>query len=293
MYINSKIDWITATKTYDSLGIKAPNNSVEADFVAVQLMRRFQTLGVGVEDKIAPRDGLYHYGYKLRDLTELWVSTYQTQGVKVVRTGRSMPVGQGDTLELYNAIKAENWRTTRVDFAFDFFESGYEIRDLWLKYIQSHYLNTKLTSDFHMSPNGDTIALGSRESDLYLRWYDKGAEQKDAKHWLRCEIEVKGKTARKLPQLANKAMQYAAGWCLKKSRSLPDDMWTALEQIKDGCKLPTIQSKPVRGTREKWLVEQIIPAIINEYETNIAGYDRFIDELTRQIEISQTRQKMV
>lgn len=91
-----------------------------------------------------------------------------------------------------------DWNITRLDVAVDVYEGVYEVKD----YIKAYEKHREQTGDRRkyqtiISPGGDTLMIGSRTSNHYIRVYDKAAEQKIlGTTWVRLEVEIKGKAAR-------------------------------------------------------------------------------------------------
>lgn len=87
-------------------------------------------------------------------------------------------------------------KVTRFDIALDLINSGFDIA--W------HHRREQLSTpdgagrslSLIESKTGDTMYVGSRTSEKYLRFYDKGREQNTATDWKRVELETKGDVAR-------------------------------------------------------------------------------------------------
>lgn len=90
-------------------------------------------------------------------------------------------------------------RPTRVDVAFDDFEGLLTPGRIRAAYDAGGLVTRARDIDGHASWSGRgwTCYVGARSSEVMVRFYDKSAEQKlpESVHWMRSEIELKGKKA--------------------------------------------------------------------------------------------------
>lgn len=92
-------------------------------------------------------------------------------------------------------------RVTRCDIASDFFEEGSysELRRIGLSVARQYGLKKREVSSPGDDSEGSTLYVGSRQSSLFLRIYEKGKKERAEyrqRHdipidWVRCELEVK------------------------------------------------------------------------------------------------------
>lgn len=87
---------------------------------------------------------------------------------------------------------------TRADIAFDTVDASFdELHDYLKDYALRKRLKTTYYGDYDRKEKGRTYYIGSRDSEVYLRIYEKGLEQRqkgwvDApKDWVRIEFEIK------------------------------------------------------------------------------------------------------
>lgn len=202
-----------------------------------------------------------------------------------LRVLRKRSIRSIDNQEQGNLIEAiTNWdgKISRVDIAVDLFKDA-KVDDLITDY-QSGQTKTKsktarVTSD--LVSGGKTFYLGSRTSDMFLRAYDKAIETGSKLHplWLRMELEVKGKTAKRtqaaivgqgLPKVAKHLFskyQFAVEWYQGLLAAMPDGGQVA----------------PIETTNEKqkWLETQVLPALAKLQKSDKPVFDWFMVEVEK------------
>lgn len=123
--------------------------------------------------------------------------------------------GNGDYNYLFQTI-LENYsedaekrkmNLSRLDVAYDDFEGILDIFTIYNSVTSNGYADNRLlqgdfvsrfnTYDVTMSTNGLSCGFGSVRSNIYIRIYDKKAEQNacDLDHWVRCEIQLRKENA--------------------------------------------------------------------------------------------------
>lgn len=155
-------------------------------------------------------------------------------------------------------------RLTRIDLAFDLHDTGKSIPD-W--YDQLKHGNIKCTTSKSNLivgvDGGETLYIGSRQSDKFLRIYNKAAEQAVPGDWIRVELEIKGDMARELgPKLTNASplhMAAVAKAILWSMVQFDDDIWKHL--CSDGCMPDIVISHKKSDNIKGWLADQVAPAL--------------------------------
>lgn len=160
-------------------------------------------------------------GYNQGRITEsggqlFWHDTEDVMGVCFQWSGYALNklfVSGQDENSLVSALNAKNAKFKRIDYAFDVFENEQATPMAFFKHIQSEEVNTgarqnKLVHGKNprkqKQNNADTVYLGSRQSDTFLRVYDKAKELKiDEFLWTRIEIEIKGRKAEQVGKMVN------------------------------------------------------------------------------------------
>lgn len=93
---------------------------------------------------------------------------------------------------IFSFIRENGLKITRLDVAYDDHSGILNIRDIvedtqnGMYVIKSDYWETVLSS------KGSTVQIGSPQSKVLIRIYDKAAERgKPDKHWIRCEMQLR------------------------------------------------------------------------------------------------------
>lgn len=123
--------------------------------------------------------------------------------------------GTGDYKAIFDVI-LENWsedgdkrkmNLTRLDVAYDDFEGLLDIWTIYKATTSGGYVDNKLvqgdfvsrfsTYNVTLSTKGLSCGFGSEKSNIYIRIYDKKAEQNfdGVEHWVRCEIQLRKENA--------------------------------------------------------------------------------------------------
>ena len=125
-------------------------------------------------------------------------------GVHLMMGGRALLEIRKQGISGLSIVKwavENNVNVTRIDLAID-------VRGEFIDYQQWHDApqlkgdegRSKTRSLVTTKPRGTTLYVGSRQSEKFMRIYDKSAEQDlpVTDLWTRMELEIKGKTARKV-----------------------------------------------------------------------------------------------
>jgi hypothetical protein len=188
--------------------------------------------------------------------------------------------GIGTLLGNYGAVyvfldelKKIGAKVTRIDVAIDVFDSGLKIGSLAdaLKWGEARTSSAK-----HMlirgSDGGETLYIGSRQSERFCRIYNKaaerlaqGADNDQSSDWIRIELEVKADKAKALfhtltndDQLPHETIQ---AW-IKAFIDFPDEkVWRAILG-RDNVRME-ISHRKLTNSR-KWLLGTVCDAIAKE-----------------------------
>jgi len=158
---------------------------------------------------------------------------------------------------------------TRLDCALDVYNSGFTVRDFYEGVkdgsIKVPTRTFTLISSHSGASKADTCYCGSRESERYLRVYDKGMETNSAEpgEWLRIELEIKGKRAKAgWPELLEVGENEFSRRQLLSFASMDVEFWKTL--LKSEHAVPSsLLSRPI-PKRRQWLLGQVSMAIKNE-----------------------------
>lgn len=171
---------------------------------------------------------------------------------------------------------------TRIDLSIDDIGNKYyycsEIEEkLNNKEFVSKFRSWEAIKSFHTdgTPKGYTVYMGTRQSEVYLRVYDKKLEQNVSFDWVRWELEIKGDKA----DVVAKELIERKSFCTvalgilsnyvrfivldndRKCRCSVDDMW---QHFVDDCeKIRLVLPEKYRSVEQKmeWLDKQVKPTI--------------------------------
>ena len=93
---------------------------------------------------------------------------------------------------LFGAIRDHGLKITRLDVAYDDHEGVFEIRDVVVDTQTGMFVSRSNYWETVLSSKGSTIQIGSPQSKVLIRIYDKAAERgKPEEHWNRVEIQMR------------------------------------------------------------------------------------------------------
>lgn len=284
MYSNMvNIDWLTLTKKYpQDMWIKELGEDINAVNLAAGVLRElgFETVFL----QPTKSAGAYRYAYaeQWSSLT-VYVSTdIERQGIMV-----TMPGGFNDDIMSRQTLLAialdHGWHVTRIDIALDFFNTGIKpdfVHHLYSMYHPRAPRNTSLIVGAH----GSTFYLGSRQSEAMLRIYDKGAEQKVDKDWLRVEAEYKGTKALEASRAALKNI-YETVADMRRMIDLPMYSLDILMEMLHDEEVGKLKGRPaVRADREAWLMTAVMSAVRNLARDDYEAACRFRNAIVKLLE---------
>jgi len=130
-----------------------------------------------------------------------WNTKREEMGVHASMSGSSLRFLYAKGIhwhDLFRVIAACNGRTSRVDLAIDIKNGGIKLADISEANLKP-YKGKGRTPRFlpvGTQEKGWSVYIGARQSDKYLRIYDKAKEQKDyVSDYVRVELETKGEVA--------------------------------------------------------------------------------------------------
>lgn len=124
------------------------------------------------------------------------------EGILVDLPGRAC-AALGDKLIPFLEWSLSNGKVTRADYAIDDHEGLVTLERITNANDNDCIVTrwTKMSCIKNMKGAGWTVYVGSRNGETMLRVYDKAAEQGVTGHWVRVELETKGKLADNLARL--------------------------------------------------------------------------------------------
>lgn len=206
-------------------------------------------------------------------------------GVHVILTGKGCRLFESkeSILNLIDRINQNNGKLTRIDLALDDFKGDL----VPFKKIKSDIIKGNIVTKWKTSLElnkrdtdgnmiGETISVGSRASNTFLRIYDKALEQKIEGVWNRLEIEIKKENAEKVQELLN---PYTTSIILKgvlnnyirivepnpndanKSRWKTKKYWLKLINEVDKIKLTRKKEEKSVDEIKAWIEKQVAPSL--------------------------------
>lgn len=263
MKISVSLDW---------LRYSAPNGYSTSNMIP-------ELLSIDQETYIEP---LPHYTHASKLIPAGRIDTNdrnEKQGSLVTFGGKDLHDIKAAGIEpayIVSYIHAKKWcRASRIDIAIDVLGAvahPLDIFDAWNdNRIETHAQKCQAIEGYKAdgTKTGETVYIGSRTSDTFLRVYDKGAEQKSDELWTRIELELKKGQAR-----AAQSKISAVGLAAVASGKLRDfvkvsgvSWWSNMLYVLPGAE------NVLQGTRkqqqsgsEKWLYEQALQAVCKAIE---------------------------
>lgn len=276
MEYSTAIDWISITAKYPDIGF---NSEIESYYDAKHISRLIRrslinhTMGALCPDDLATSPEhtarrFYMYNWHNAQGFTMSLGTKFDQGVKVQFSGQFLDYKLQKSKEIYEGLINSHWKPTRVDFAYDFFHSGITIGTIWRKYIEPAFLGKKLKVAFYQGGSGDTIYIGSRQSNYMIRIYDKGKEQKRDIDWIRFEIEIKKDGCKNLSGNHQRDISSGASKILAMCRNLPNSISDILKEISGGKTFGTVYNPQIQSDREKYIHTFVVPYLTKAMETD-------------------------
>jgi hypothetical protein len=179
----------------------------------------------------------------------------------------------GGVYALLGKIIALDGKVTRLDVALDAIDSGLSISELQLLIDDPQ---TVKSSSKHLAiasqGGGQTLYVGSRQSERYLRIYNKAAERLAAgadnslsSDWIRIELEVKGEKAKALADTLASSItppdETIRQWIVAFIDFKEHAIWQAV-MGQEGARM-AISHRKLTNSR-KWLLGTVARAIAKE-----------------------------
>ena len=224
---------------------------------------------------IKPRNGYHIAQQDGNGVQFFWNSNDNRMGYHVVFTGsslRNLLERQAiPALTLLHAAINAGMRVSRLDLAKDL--TGQEIDgEALYKFIKSGVNGGTARNALRIEneKGGQTIYVGSRQSERYIRIYDKAQETGETSiKWWRMEIETKGDVARVVAAALIDDAEPAAIFDTTIAKMVGAFTGSPFEQFASrgvvSWGLPKIEK---HTDREKWIAEQVISAVSEHFASN-------------------------
>lgn len=168
-------------------------------------------------------------------------------------------------LAILGLCRAHRGKASRVDLAIDVFESGLKIADFWAEIqkgnIITHATAFKAIDD--VGPGVNTLYVGSRHSDKFMRIYNKALEQDiDNLAWVRLELQCRRLVARSYVEGMSKMQEIRPfiNRAIDEFASFPTlDEYRAVV-ADDDAEIPVQGRTPPAFWR--WIASQVVPSMV-------------------------------
>lgn len=213
-----------------------------------------------------------HHGYSAstRDamgVVQSWNTDRPEMGLHVVFAGSALQNLQQrasvDMVQLVKEAVNAGGRVSRLDLAKDAKDVDIRLEAVYQAITQDENEGLARTySRIQSNKGGYTIYVGSRQSERFIRLYDKAVEQgEEGGQWKRLEIELKGDVARAVAaQFSHVDLPILFDNLVLAMINLPycDDWTTFFDNRLCKVGLPKIEKQT---DREKWITTQVTPAV--------------------------------
>jgi len=218
----------------------------------------------------------------------LWNPDYSSMGQHAVFSGSALrnlfASNELDGQTLLRACINAGGSISRLDLAKDLTEQAVDYEAVYQSLEQGlGGGNSRKVSKVQSNNGGFTVYVGSRQSERFLRLYNKAAEQQlPGVLWSRLEIEAKGMVARATATSLAQSGNWAGVFDGIMSGMVGDAKSVHLENFISRGNVPIGLPKLEKSTdREKWIESQVISAVAKHYieHRDSAAVKRLIDTL--------------
>ena len=187
-------------------------------------------------------------------------------GVHVSYSGSTLNDYREHDISSLNILRwhiARQASVSRIDLAFDVKHESLNPRELYAMLDGGQATTTAKTWNLITGNDGGaTCYIGSRQSEAFVRIYDKAAQTGTDGQWTRIELELKASKARFAAfTMASGEDEHAFSWAqswLQGFVSFPHDVWRKI-MVEEAIPLARA-NKPEKDTR-KWLMDTCAPAM--------------------------------
>jgi len=252
------------TTTIDWLSFTIPYEVDYAPFIT-------QYASSASSTPVSPQFG-YTKGWRMgEDILLFSHDIREDMGTHIILSGKTLGNlqrrGFGVNVVLRSVLQLKA-RVTRLDLAKDATDEGISLPEIW-RDIDGKCSNgrTKKFSQVQGSDGGHTIYGGSRESERFLRIYDKAKEQGDGiGDYKRCELELKGDVARAVAVMLSESDKWGEifNGLLTNMVNVPCKSFQSFLGGSNAIGTPKIEKQT---DREKWIETQVISAVVEHHRS--------------------------
>lgn len=261
MDITSKIDALTLTKTA-GLYIEYKCDTL-ADLGAAVVLEFEKVFGFPAAALAETRkQKFYDATFVERRTGAIMSIAFESRGtgIKFEMKGETLGKGAEGEFLLTSALRA-GYRATRIDVAFDVFNGGYFPSDLHEEYVGWFGVEGKTKTNLYGGAQGQSFEIGSRQSDRFVRVYDKAREQGLDNDWVRFEVEMKGHLSRGLADAIAEDHRVAVSQLLIALQLQDNPVVMEIMAYAKSAGWATIKAPRVKSNREKWLRGDVTSAL--------------------------------
>jgi hypothetical protein len=200
-------------------------------------------------------------------------------------------LGESDK-KIARACLDHRGKASRIDIALDvYIEPKKAIGELWQCYLSGGLVSySKKVRSIIDENGGQTINLGSRTSEVYVRIYNKTVEAGLDYDLVRIEVELKDKSAQLgLAQIASGFI--GVGSWFNKFNFNGVEWWSEAISSMD-LTVPAKEDKKVKAN-ENWLFGQVLPALERIMSEDTDLYIRFLNEAIGVMDKNPKRKQVV
>lgn len=239
-----------------------------------------------VRHDIKPKFG-YHYASEDNCKSVImWGSDSDRMGTHLYHSGSALKclMDRGvSPFEMVTHYHNTGGKITRLDVAFDIMDPEFTITELHKSLTSGTYNGTiRKWSHIHSADNGETLYLGARSSEKFVRVYNKAAETgARGLTWIRVEVELKDRFARAAAQfLAQEGVVSFERMIIAQMNAMftPDvpGYNAIMNAPADALGVPKVEERDTRG----WLLT-VVPQAVARMAVE-AGNDKILEELIRE-----------
>lgn len=221
---------------------------------------------------IAPTNG-YRSAYRsAQGVVVQWNVDREEMGYHVIIAGAALrhilEYHELDQQALVQTVLHAGASITRLDLAKDLIGTEISLDSVYESMERRETTGTARSfSQIHSLNGGNTIYVGSRQSEKFIRIYDKAAQLGEQNsHWFRYELETKGMVSRALAQLLSEGDNWSSAFDTISTTmvNIPTnrDYQAFYAQGTAAIGIPKLEKK---SDREKWIESQVIPAVAKHF----------------------------
>lgn len=280
MLVSSQLDWVTITRPLLNTSLWTLTGE---QFFTQALWLVEDELELAPGTRWAASKGQRHYALSFFDAVsgvqvDIPSPAEKEQGLRLTAPGKAVVLRSVRSLR---AVLSKGWRPTRVDLAWNIQEVQVSVNQCYAYWkAKSPKRDTMTAKAVGSSKTGETMYVGSRSSDFYMRLYDKAKEQgMEGRLFFRLEVELKGDLVRAVFEREFDHVDALATWVADKAGlgSWFGEPYRALMSAgEDVVQTGEIVLGRKETNRERWFSEQVIPAFKKMVAEDREGAERVL-----------------